>query len=77
MTRGHQPIVLARRAGRAAEVPCPAIDGDVRDDRVMREAEAHVRALEVGETGDEYIHRRRERVADARVRTAARGTPLP
>ena len=32
LDRGHEPIVLARRAGRA-DVPCPAIDGDVRDHR--------------------------------------------
>ena len=37
MNRGHQPIVLARRVGRA-DVPCPAVEGDVRDHRVMREA---------------------------------------
>ena len=37
MDRGHQPIVLARRVGRA-DVPCPAVEGDVRDHRVMREA---------------------------------------
>ena len=36
--RGHQPIVLARRAGRAAGLPCPAIEADVRDHRAMREA---------------------------------------
>lgn len=35
--RGHQPIVLARRAG-TADVPCPTIAGDVRDHRAMREA---------------------------------------
>ena len=34
--RGHEPIVLARRAGR--NVPCPAIEGDVRDHRAMRDA---------------------------------------
>jgi uncharacterized protein YbjT (DUF2867 family) len=35
--RGHQPIVLARRAG-TADVPCPTIAEDVRDHRAMREA---------------------------------------
>ena len=34
--RGHEPIVLARRAGR--NVPCPAIEGDVRDHRALRDA---------------------------------------
>jgi len=34
--RGHEPIVLARRAGQ--HVPCPAIEGDVRDHRAMRDA---------------------------------------
>ena len=34
--RGHEPIVLARRAGQ--NVPCPAIEGDVRDHRAMRDA---------------------------------------
>ena len=34
--RGHEPIVLARRAGQ--DVPCPAIEGDVRDHRAMRDA---------------------------------------
>ena len=101
MNRGHQPIVLARRVGRAADAPCPAIEGDVRGlpivtivpgvagiigaDRIRSfsfvddVAEAHVRALEVGETGDEYIAGG-ENVPQMRafeLLRAARGTPLP
>ena len=34
--RGHEPIVLARRASQNG--PCPAIAGDVRDHRAMRDA---------------------------------------
>jgi nucleoside-diphosphate-sugar epimerase len=35
MARGHQPIVLARRA--ALDLPCRTIEGDVRDHRAMRD----------------------------------------
>jgi nucleoside-diphosphate-sugar epimerase len=35
MDRGHEPIVLARRA--ALDLPCPTIEGDVRDHRAMRD----------------------------------------
>ena len=38
LDRGHDPIVMARRAGRAVDVPCPTIEGDVRDHRAMRDA---------------------------------------
>lgn len=36
--RGHQPIVYARRADQAEGLPCPAVAGDIRDHRALRQA---------------------------------------
>ena len=36
--RGHEPTVYARAAGRAKDVPWPAVAGDIRDHHALRQA---------------------------------------
>jgi NAD+-dependent farnesol dehydrogenase len=38
MRRGHDPVVFARHASGAVDLPCARIDGDVRDHGALREA---------------------------------------